>query len=319
MSISAPETRATHWPWQASFVLVAATWGCSFWWIKLGLEFLTPLQVAFVRLAVGATALLIVCAVTGTRLPRGLPTWRRLALLGFTWNAAPFSLFAFGETHVSSVLAGLINGAMPLTTLAVIVLAYREERPTVDKIAGLLIGFAGLLIVVGVWQGLGSGEWLGIGACVLAVVCYGFSVPYARRHLTGLPDGGLSLVTGQIVCGAVLMAPLGIAGGMPGMPATPAPLLGMLGLGALGSGLAFVMNFQVIREIGSAAASTVTYLIPLFAVLVGLAFLGETVSWNEPLGGLVVLIGVAFSQGRARVLAGRVGRLLGVRPGLAAD
>jgi drug/metabolite transporter (DMT)-like permease len=132
-------------------------------------------------------------------------------------------------------------------------------------------------------------------------------------------DGGLSLVTGQIICGALLMAPLGIAGGLPHLPSSPAPVLAMLGLGALGSGLAFVLNFEVIREIGSAAASTVTYLIPLFAVLVGVAFLGEAVSWNEPLGGLVVLLGVAFSQGQARSLAGRIGRVFGRSAELASD
>jgi drug/metabolite transporter (DMT)-like permease len=308
-----------HWPWQASFVLLAATWGCSFWWIKLGLDVLAPVQVAFVRLAIGATALLLVCAITGTRLPRRLGTWRHLVVLGFIWNAVPFTLFALGETHVSSVLAGLINGAVPLTTLAVILLAYREERPTAEMIAGLALGFAGLLVVVGVWQGLGGGEWLGVAAIVVAVICYGLAIPYTRRYLTGLPEGGLALTTGQIVCAALMLLPLGLAGGAPHGSISLEPVLGMLGLGALGSGIAFVMNFQVIREAGPSTASTATYLIPLFAIVVGVAFLGEHVSWNEPVGGLIVLIGVACSQGRAHGLAARIGQKLGRCPELAPD
>jgi drug/metabolite transporter (DMT)-like permease len=320
MAISAPTAkRGFHWPWQASFILLAATWGCSFWWIKLGLDVLSPVQVAFARLAIGATTLLLICAITRTRLPRKLSTWRHLVLLGFLWNSVPFTLFALGETHVSSVLAGLINGAVPLTTLAVILLAYREERPTAEKIAGLFVGFVGLLVVVGVWQGLGGGELLGAGAIVVAVICYGLAIPYARRYLTGLPDGGLALTTGQILCGALILLPLGIAGGPPHGEISLPPVLGLLGLGALGSGIAFLMNFQIIRERGASAASTVTYLIPLFAILVGAVFLGESISWNEPVGGLIVLAGVALTQGRARGLAGWIGRRVGRRQELAVD
>ena len=324
MAISPPVStgsadRGVHWPWQASFVLLGATWGCSFWWIKLGLDVLSPVQVATVRLAVGATTLLAICAITRTPLPRKLSTWRHLVLLGFLWNSVPFTLFALGETRVSSVLAGLINGAVPLTTLAVILLAYREERPTAEKIAGLILGFIGLLVVVGVWQGLGGGELLGAGAIVVAVICYGLAIPYARRYLTGLPDGGLSLTAGQILCAALILLPLGIAGGPPHGAVSLPPVLGLAGLGALGSGIAFLMNFQIIRERGASAASAVTYLIPLFAILVGAVFLGESVSWNEPAGGLIVLLGVALTQGRVRGMAGWVAQRLGRHPQLAAD
>jgi drug/metabolite transporter (DMT)-like permease len=308
----AHKTNKLHLPWQVSFLLLAATWGCSFWWMKLGLEILTPVQVAFVRLAVGASTLLIICAITGTRLPRRLSTWRHLVLLGLVWNSIPFTLFAFGETHISSVLAGIINAATPLTTLAVILLAYREESPTADRVAGLFVGFLGILVVVGVWEGLGSGEWIGAAACLGAVTCYGFALPYTRRHLTGLPEGGLSLTAGQVLCGALILAPLGIAeGGLHG-PITVAPVLAMLGLGALGSGIAFVLNFQIVGRAGPSTASTVTYLVPLFAIVVGVVFLGEGVTWYEPVGGVIVLLGVAVAQGRVRAGAAAVsGRLRG--------
>jgi drug/metabolite transporter (DMT)-like permease len=315
----APGLRAPHLPWQVSFLLLGAIWGCSFWWIKLGLEILAPVQVAFVRLAVGAAALLVVSALTGTRLPRSRSTWRHLFVMAMLMNSIPFTLFAIGETHVSSVLAGIINASTPLTTLAVILLAFPEEHPNVDRVLGLLAGFLGILVVVGVWQGLGTGELTGIAACLGAVTCYGIAFPYSRRHIAGLPDSGVSLATGQVLIGAAVLLPFGVAGGMPG-PMSAGPVLGLLGLGALGSGIAFALNYQVIRAAGPSTASTVTYLTPLFAVVVGAIFLGETVTWYEPVGGLVVLFGVAVAQGRIRAAATAIGRRVrGAEPDLAED
>jgi drug/metabolite transporter (DMT)-like permease len=288
-------------PWQVSFIALAATWGCSFWWIKLGLLTLAPVQVAFARLTIGFLALLVVCVITGTQLPRSLTTWRHLLVVAIFMNSIPFTLFAIGETHVSSVLAGIINATTPLTTLAVVVLALPEEHPTAARVTGLLVGFLGVLVVIGVWEGLGSGEVTGVAACVGAVCCYGIAIPYIRRHLTGRPESGIALATGQVMLAALLLLPLAIGVGAPPGPIRADAVFGMLGLGALGSGIAFVLNYQVIRAAGATTASTVTYLTPLFAVVVGVAFLGEGVTWHEPVGALVVLLGVAIAQGRLHV------------------
>jgi drug/metabolite transporter (DMT)-like permease len=301
-------------PWHATFVLLSAIWGCSFWWIKLGLEMLAPVQVAFVRLAVGAAALAIVAFLTGTRVPRSLSTWRHLLVVALLMNSIPFTLFAVGETHISSILAGIINAMTPLTTLAVILLAFPEEHPTAERVVGLIVGFAGALVVVGIWQGLGANEWTGILACLGAVTGYGIAFPYVRRHLSGLPESGIGLATGQITCGALALLPLAVAAGpLPG-PVAAGPVAAMLGLGALGSGIAFAMNYQVVREAGSSTASTVTYLTPLFAVIVGSVFLSETLSWNQPVGGLLVIAGVAIAQGRVGGLAVAVRRRMGASP-----
>jgi drug/metabolite transporter (DMT)-like permease len=316
----AHSAHASRLPWQVSFLVLAATWGCSFWWMKLGLEVLAPVQVAFVRLAIGAAALLLICAVTGVRLPRNLSTWRHLFVVAMLVNSIPFTLFAYGETHIPSVLAGIINAATPLTTLAVILLAFPEEKPTADRVIGLLVGFLGILVVIGVWEGLGTGEWTGVAACLGAVTCYGIAFPYTRRHLAGLPESGVSLAAGQVTCGALVLLPLGVLAGPLHGPITLEPVLGMLFLGALGSGIAFALNYQIVRAAGPSTASTVTYLTPLFAIAVGVAFLGETVVWHEPVGGLVVLLGVAISQGRARGAIGAVSRRVrGAAPEIAAD
>jgi drug/metabolite transporter (DMT)-like permease len=285
-------------PWQVSFLLLSTIWGCSFWWIKLGLEMLAPVQVAFVRLAIGAVALAIVAFVTGTRLPRSLTTWRHLLVVALLMNSIPFTLFAIGETHISSILAGIINAMTPLTTLAVILLAFPEEQPTAERIAGLFVGFAGALVVVGIWQGLGASEWIGILACLGAVTGYGIAFPYVRRHLSGLSESGVGLATGQVACGAVVLLPFAIAAGPLPDPVAAGPVAAMLGLGALGSGVA-----------------------PLFAVLVGSAFLGGSISWNEPVGGLLVIFGVAVAQGRLRGLLSmiRPARRSGIAAGTPGD
>ena len=297
--------RARAFPWQVSFLLLAAIWGCSFWWIKLGLRSFSPVDVAFGRLAVGAVALVVICGLTRSRLPRQRSTWGRLFVLAILLNSAPFTLFAYGETHVSAVLAGIINALTPVAALLMVLAVFREEHPSAERIGGLVLGFTGVLVVVGVWNGLGSGELLGVGALLGAVTCYGIGFPYARRHLTGLPEGPVALATGQVLCGALQLLPFAVLSGHVHAHIASASVSGMLGLGILGSGVAYILNFHVVSRTGGATASTVTYLTPVFAVVVGAAFLGEPVSWYEPVGGLVILAGAALSQGGIPALSKR--------------
>jgi drug/metabolite transporter (DMT)-like permease len=304
-----PERAATtgvQLPWQVAFFILAGMWGCSFFFIKLGLEGLNPVQVAFGRCLIGATALVIVTTVSRTRLPRTASTWRHLFVMAALMNVIPFLLFSYGETQVSSILAGIINGATPLSTLAIVLLAFPEEEPTASRVVGLLIGFLGVLVVVGIWNGLGQGELPGILACIGAICGYGIGFPYGRRHLTGLVDGPVSLATGQILAATLVLLPVVLITGVSTGPIGAGTVLGMLGLGALGTGIAYVLNYRIVAAAGGTTASTVTYLTPLVAIVVGLAFLGEPLTWNEPVGGLIVVLGVAVSQGRLRGLVARL-------------
>jgi drug/metabolite transporter (DMT)-like permease len=306
VSAAAPAPAAgTRFPWQLAFLVLASIWGCSFYFIKLGLIGLNPIQVAFGRLLIGAITLVILATLSRTRLPRNASTWRHLFVMAVLMNVIPFVLFSYGETQVSSILAGIINGATPLATLAVVLVAFPEEDPTPSRVAGLLIGFLGVLVVVGIWNGLGSGQLPGVLACIGAICCYGVSFPYGRRHLTGLVDGPISLATGQILAATLLMVPLVVLSGGPPGPITSGVVFGMVGLGALGTGVAYVLNYRVVAAAGGTTASTVTYLTPLVAILVGIAVLNEQLAWNEPIGGLIVVLGVAVSQGRLRGLVRR--------------
>ena len=284
--------------WVPAYLLLAVLWGFSFALIEVGLTSLTPVGVALVRVTLGAATLLVTSAVRRTTLPPR-STWRHLVVIAALLNAVPFVLFAYGETHVSSSLAGIINAATPLATLAVVLAAFPEEHPTRDRVVGLGLGFLGVLVVLGLWRGLGGGQWLGVGACVGAVCCYGLAFPYARRHLAGTA-GPLSLATGQTVVATLLLMPAGALAGVVEQRVTAVVVVAMLALGCLGTGVAYVLNFTVVARAGGTVASTVTYLTPVVAVAVGVALLGESLRWNEPVGALVAVTGAALAQGRLR-------------------
>jgi drug/metabolite transporter (DMT)-like permease len=278
--------------------LLAAIWGTSFLLIKVGGGAFTPVQVSFGRMLFGVLALVPVVLIQRSRLPRDVRTWVHLSVAALLLNSVPFTLFAVGEQHVSSVLAGIWNGATPLFVLVVVLVALPEERPTRDRAIGLALGFAGVLVVFGAWHGLGHGELIGNAACLGATLLYGLGFPYARRYLA---LGGLTIAAlafGQLAMGTLQLAlVLPLAGGIP--TAYPAgPFAAIIALGAIGTGAAYLLNYSIIRDAGATAASTVGYLVPVFATIAGVTLLGEPLSWNEPAGGLLVLLGVAASQGR---------------------
>lgn len=286
--------------WQVWFVVLGAIWGCSFWWIKLGLESMSPVDVAFARLAAGAATLLVISALTRSSLPRRTSTWGHLFVLAVLLNSAPFTLFSYGETHVSAVLAGLINAFTPLATLIVVLFVLRQEHPSPTVLAGLGVGLIGVVVLIGVWDGFGASQWLGIAACLAAVVCYGFGFSYARGHLSTLPHTPVALATGQVLCGTLQLLPFALLFGHVHAHRPLSSLVGLGALGVLGTGVAYILNFHLVRHAPASVVSSVTYLTPIFAVIVGVAFLGESLTWNEPVGALLILVGAALAQGRFR-------------------
>ncbi|MHB8294001.1 MAG: DMT family transporter [Acidimicrobiales bacterium] len=278
-----PRTGRARWPLR--LVVLAMIWGLSFLFIKIGDEALAPLQVALGRMLCGTAALLIVMVLGRHRLPTGWRTWAHLAVASVLLNAAPFTLFAYGEQHVSSVLAGIWNATTPLTTMPVAMLLLPAEQPTRDRVAGLLVGFAGAVVVLGAWSGLGGRGLSGNLLCLAGAACYGAGFPYTRRYLSNTGRSPISLATGQLLCGTAVLAIV-----TPLFTTAPATLpirviASIVALGALGTGIAYVLNYSIIRDAGATVASTVTYLIPVFSTLAGVVVLGERLSWNEPVGG----------------------------------
>jgi drug/metabolite transporter (DMT)-like permease len=296
------EPRPPAGRWQAHFLLLACVWGLSFVFIKVGDRSLTPIQVTMGRLAVGAATLLLIAAVRREGLPRSLGTWAHLAVAALLVNVVPFTLIAYGETQVTSVLAGIWNATTPLLTAMVALLVLREERPTRQRAAGLALGFLGVLVVMGVWRGVGGGALVGSLACLGAAACYGTGFPYLRRFVTSRGHSSLSLSAAQLLVATVLIAPAAPLSGPPPRDLALAPLASVGLLGAFGTGVAYILNYAVIRRAGATVASTVTYVVPLFSTFAGVLLLREPLSWNQPLGGAVILAGVALAQGPWRGL-----------------
>ena len=284
--------------WLPAYIALGVVWGCSFIFIKLGLEFLTPFGVAFVRCALGAITLLIVVKIKKIKLPSDKSTWRKLWILAMLLNVIPGILFAYAEVHVTSVLAGIINATTPLATLIVMLIAFREERLKVEQIIGIIIGAIGVMVVLGIWQGVGENQLTGVIALLIAVTCYGISFPYTVRNIIPLGLKPEAAATTQLVMAAITLLPFYLYDGISQDNYRPASLLAMLALGILGSGVAYIWNFSIIAAAGSSIASSVTYLTPVVAIIVGWVFLGEALSWFEPVGALLVIIGAATSQGR---------------------
>jgi drug/metabolite transporter (DMT)-like permease len=293
-----PAVRPLHW--LPGFVLLAAIWGSSFLFIKVGVRELHPLYVTLGRVGAGALTLLVVLLVTRDRLPRDPKLWGHLAVVALVAVALPFTLFGYGEQRVSSVLAGIWNAVTPLVVLPVAVLVFRTERMTARRAFGLVTGFAGVLVVLGVWHGVGGAALTGQLMCFAAAACYGVGIPYLKRFATGRPESGVAISAAQLLLATVqiaIVAPF-VAGAPPAPTSLSAEVVAsVLALGALGTGLAFVINLRNLALIGASAASTVTYVVPVFAVLIGVMALDEHVAWYQPVGALIVLLGVAVSQG----------------------
>lgn len=287
--------------WVTLYIALGTVWGCSFIFIKLGLEFLTPIGVAFGRVSLGALTLVLWARFKRIELPKGRIIWMHLWVVALLLNVIPGILFALAETEVTSILAGIINAVTPLMTLLAIMIAFKEEKPKSYQVIGLLTGFIGVLIVLGAWQGLGENPASAVIALLCAVACYGISFPYSRKFVLPKKIQAESLAAGQLTMGAFTLLPLYLVDGIARDYYRPGPVVAMLTLGILGSGFAYIWNFKIMEAAGSAIASTVTYVTPVVAVIVGILFLGESVTWYEPVGGLIVLLGAAIGQQRIKL------------------
>jgi drug/metabolite transporter (DMT)-like permease len=289
---------ATAWP--TRFALLALFWGSTFLFIKIGDEALAPLQVSLGRLLVGTVVVLAILAAQGGRLPRDRRTWAHLAVAGILLNVAPFTLFAYGERDVSSVLAGIWNATVPLFTLPVAVLVLTDEHATARRLLGLAIGFAGVLVVLGVWRGVGSTSLTGNLLCLGAAASYGLGFPYARRYLARRPEGPLGLASGQLICATAEIAVITLlfTGAPHGVAAKH--VLAVLALGTFGTGLTFVLNYSLIRDVGATVTSTVAYLIPIVSTVLGVVALGEPLHWYVPIGAAIIVVGAVLAQARGR-------------------
>ena len=278
--------------------VLAGIWGCSFLFIKVALEGVTATQVVLARIVLGAVALAGFAVVRRERWPTSARTWLHLALMGIVANVVPFLGFSWGEEHgATSGLAGIYNATTPLWTLMFAIVGLPSERPTRNRLLGLGVGFIGVLVVLAPWRAVQGAHLSGQLACLGAGACYGVAFVWTRRFLSGT-GSPLGLAAAQLTCAAVEFAVLApfVAARHVSLP--PRVWLSLLALGAVGTGIAYVIYYGLIAEVGATTASTVTYLVPLVAVTLGVAALGEQIRWNDFVGAAVVVAGIAVAESR---------------------
>lgn len=306
----------------ALVVALALLWGSGFFWIKLSLAGLSAFQLTFARLALGAAVLGLVVAVRRLALPRSRAMWGHLAVAALISNAVPYTLFAIAEQTVPSSLAGTVNATTPLWTALLAYAAASDTVLTLRRVAGLLVGFAGALVLLSPWDVADVGSTLGVIACLGAALSYGLSYVYQARYVTNRGYSPLVLAFGQLCASTVILAlTLPIAGG-PAPDITGIVLLATLVLGILGTGVAYVINYALITTEGPTAASVVTYLVPAVSVGLGAAFLREPVGSNLLAGASLILLGVALVRRDSGEQNGAVRRTIlyrSARPSGASD
>jgi drug/metabolite transporter (DMT)-like permease len=284
--------------WLPSYIALVVFWGCSFLFNEWALRSFSPLAVAFGRISLGMLTLGVVLLVMRAPVRLERREIGHLLVVAASLTAIPFALIAFAQTRVTSILAGLLNATTPLWTALVVWMLIPSERSDRRQLVGLGVGFAGIGVLLGIWDAQAI-DAVGALAMLAATACYGFGTVWARRSFTHSTLSGASLSFVQLVFASALLLPLVPLGGAPGA-VQPESVVALLGLGVLGTGLAYVLFWRVVRGAGATVAATVTYLIPLVSTTLGIAVLGEPLTWNEPVGGVIVLVGVALAQGLLR-------------------
>lgn len=279
-------------------ITLAALWGPSFLFIKVAVEEIPPLTLVLGRVAVGTAFLLIVLLSQGRRLPTDRRLWRHLAVVAMLHNALPWVLLSWGEQYIDSALASILNGTTPLFTIILAHFLVAGDRMTVPKMLGVLLGFAGLflLILPSLSGGAQASTW-GLLAVTAAAAVYGVAMIYSRNHLRGLPP--LVAPASQLLLATGYMLPVALLVDRPWTLDRPSTVaLGSLFLlGILGTGLAFIVYYRLLETANPTYISMVTYVIPVFGVVLGVLVLGEQLTWYALAGFALILLGVMVVNG----------------------
>ena len=284
--------------WLPSWIFLTIVWGMSFYFIKISGSNLSPLQIAFGRVALGALTVLIILLIIKQKLPNTRKAWVRANIAGFLQHTAPFALIAYGETQITSVLAGITNAATPLWTALFSMAFIPKDRISRNEYLGVLTGFVGVLVLIGTWEGnSGENDLLGILAVVVATACYGGVVIYTRSKITELGFSPSSFIGAQLSASAIQLLFLCLIFTSVPTQISSSTWGAILFLGIFSTGLAFPLVYKIIRDVSSLAAATITYATPIVSTIAGVIFLSEGLHWYQPIGAALILVGVGLVQG----------------------
>lgn len=280
------------------FVALGFAWGSSYLFIKIGVETLSPFTLVAGRLAIGAGVLALVMRLTSQQMPRSRAAYGHLLVVALLGVVIPFSLITWGEQTVDSALAAILNGTVPLFAIVLAALVLADEPITLNRVAGLLLGFGGVVILMSpnLRSGL-QGSLPGQLALVGAAVSYGAAGVYARRTVRGVAP----LTSAFLEIGFAFVITLVLAFAIESPLTTriePSSVLAVVWLGLVGSGLAFMAFFWLLNRWGATRTAMVAYLIPVVGILLGVLVRHETVTVLTLAGTVMVIGGVALANSR---------------------
>jgi drug/metabolite transporter (DMT)-like permease len=284
----------TTWVW-IPFLALAFIWGTSYLWIKVGLESLPPLTLIAGRLVLGAAFVALVAALARQPLPRRPRQYAHLFVMSIVNIVIPFVLITIGEQTLDSALAAILNSTVPLFVIVIAPMFLPDERITAGRIAGLAIGFAGVVWLVA--PGLSGSVGGSVPAELMMIassLAYACGNIYARRNTAGLAPMIPALF--QVGFAAAVIVPLALIVDQPWSQVHPTPqaLLAVVWLGVLGSGVAYLCFFTILRHWGSMQTSMVSYLLPVVGIAAGALVLGEAVTANRIGGTALIVAGIAI-------------------------
>ena len=291
-----------QWWIATQFVLTGLICGASFLFMKVALTGLTPGQVAWSRLVLGALALGAIVAIRRDALPRALRVWMHMTVLAITFCVVPFLLFSWAQQHVTSGVASIFNATTPSMPAIMAWAVFRVERLKIGQIIGIIVGILGVMVIIAPWQNMDGNQSLIAQLAILgATACYGFSLAYMRRFVSNTGMSSLVFSFLNIGIAAAIMVLLTPVIALSPVRLDAGIIISLLLLGCLGTGIAYIWNQTIVRAWGPTRASTVTYITPVVGVTLGVIVLGEHLSWNEPVGALIVFVGILLAQNRIRL------------------
>lgn len=303
--MSAIELRIEGRDW-ARLVFLSVLWGATFFFTGYALHELPPLTLVFLRLTIATLILLPLLWINKIQFPVGFAGWQPFAVMALINNVIPFSLIVMAQTYIPSGLASVVNATTPVFVVLVAA-AFGDEKLILRRVAGVLLGLTGVVVLRGFHFEIASRQSIGILLCLGATMCFGLSALWATRKLTGSPP--LATATFQLMSSSVMMFVLAMAFDQPWNLPMPNPKIwvAVFGLASLSTALAFIIFFQIVIRSGASNVMLVTLLVPISAILLGYFILGERIEMREIVGALVIGSALLVMDGRVFRLFSRTG------------
>jgi drug/metabolite transporter (DMT)-like permease len=290
--------KSKHW---FVFILLGAIWSSSFLWIKIAVQEVGPITLVAFRVLFGLLFGVAMIIIQRVQLPRSFKDWIPVLILGISNVAIPFFLISWGEQSIDSAVAAILDATVPLFTIVAAHMLLQDDKMTLHKTLGLLIGFAGVVVLMSKDIGASASPVLGQAAVIIASAFYAGSSVYARKSTENTPS--ILRSAGPLVSSTVIMWLATFAIERPiKIPQLPITWIALLWLGILGSGLAFVLSYYLIHEIGPTRTTMVTYLFPLGGVTLGVLFLHEQLSWQLLAGAALIVASLAVANWQPKQL-----------------